>query len=552
MATDFLRNFGPLASPVPLSYLDDNFGQLQSASTSTVSLAGASLIGFIQGGAGAVTRPVQGKLCDVVSVKDFGAVGDGTTDDSTAIQTANDALSAGGTLYFPRGSYKITTTLYMKRSGMRWVGDGFTNTNIYFVLAAGGTAIAGHQTNTSTITDCEITQIGFASTAAGTDPSKYLDLTTFAYSRFDVNIQTRRANGVCIYGEGNNGSSPYYNHISGSLFGDSSTQTGIQFVGGAWGGGSNGANANIIGPIRRAAALAYFCDLQVGNGNLFEGINGESIGTAHLRLNSNAAVDSGTSSGSNTMGDLRDTAKSWTVNAYAGYAVKITGGTGSGQVRIIGSNTGTVLSLKHAWGTLPDATSTYAIYKNACANNKFVNLRIEGSSGADFISALPGTQGNRVFGAHVESLGAGLYVRDDSGAQDNTWYDGSRVIVTENVQNPGASADLDLWAKNSVFGGVRLVGSYVVESLSVSANTATLGDTLTVRLDVGGTGPGLGDMTLTVTMPTGEANGLALPAATEKIARDGFNRGLFLNVQTGGSFSATADIQVTACFVIGL
>ena len=45
----------------------------------------------------------------------------------------------------------------------------------------------------------------------------------------------------------------------------------------------------------------------------------------------------------------------------SGKVVKITGGTGSGQVRRIQSNTGTVLTVTENWATNPDATSTYEI-----------------------------------------------------------------------------------------------------------------------------------------------------------------------------------------------
>lgn len=47
-----------------------------------------------------------------LNVRDYGAVGDGTTDDTTAIQAALTAAAGNGyTVYFPAGQYKITTTL---------------------------------------------------------------------------------------------------------------------------------------------------------------------------------------------------------------------------------------------------------------------------------------------------------------------------------------------------------------------------------------------------------------------------------------------------------
>jgi hypothetical protein len=84
------------------------------ANTSNVAL-GDALIGFRQSNSsgnltGAVGRTVHQKLQEIVSVKDFGATGDGTTDDTAAIQLA---LNAGqnGAVFFPTGTYKVSSAL---------------------------------------------------------------------------------------------------------------------------------------------------------------------------------------------------------------------------------------------------------------------------------------------------------------------------------------------------------------------------------------------------------------------------------------------------------
>jgi hypothetical protein len=71
-----------------------------------------TLTGFLQSGTGASARSVQAKLRDLVSVKDFGVVGDGSTDDTTALQLAMDWLGTNdGGLYWPDGTYKLTASL---------------------------------------------------------------------------------------------------------------------------------------------------------------------------------------------------------------------------------------------------------------------------------------------------------------------------------------------------------------------------------------------------------------------------------------------------------
>jgi hypothetical protein len=72
---------------------------------------------YSQGGLNSVSRSVESRLRDLVSVKDFGAVGDGVTDDTTAIQAAIDAAQDGfHLLYMPAGKYKITATLLINGS----------------------------------------------------------------------------------------------------------------------------------------------------------------------------------------------------------------------------------------------------------------------------------------------------------------------------------------------------------------------------------------------------------------------------------------------------
>lgn len=55
-------------------------------------------------GAGTVTFKTEMDTC-VINVKDFGAIGDGLTDDTVAIQTAINCLPRGAKLYFPAGAY---------------------------------------------------------------------------------------------------------------------------------------------------------------------------------------------------------------------------------------------------------------------------------------------------------------------------------------------------------------------------------------------------------------------------------------------------------------
>ena len=122
-------------------------------------LAAADGITFVQSGTGAIARTAQAKMREIVSVTDFGATGDGSTDDTAAIQAAINAVSAGGTVFFPRASvdYKFSTltvdkTLMLQGAGWQvranaafghadWANTTYQQGSILRSTATSGVAI---------------------------------------------------------------------------------------------------------------------------------------------------------------------------------------------------------------------------------------------------------------------------------------------------------------------------------------------------------------------------------------------------------------------------
>jgi hypothetical protein len=78
----------------------------------TTGAIDANTVGYTANFTGATGQTVQTKLEQYVSVKDFGAVGDGVTNDAAAINAGANALQTlgGGTLGFPRGDYYIASS----------------------------------------------------------------------------------------------------------------------------------------------------------------------------------------------------------------------------------------------------------------------------------------------------------------------------------------------------------------------------------------------------------------------------------------------------------
>lgn len=73
----------------------------------------ASRIGYQSNGSDASPRTVENKLGESVSVLDYGAKGDGVTDDTAAIQAAINSMDAFGQVVFPPGTYVIKAPIWI-------------------------------------------------------------------------------------------------------------------------------------------------------------------------------------------------------------------------------------------------------------------------------------------------------------------------------------------------------------------------------------------------------------------------------------------------------
>lgn len=87
---------------------------VQTAFDNLGSSAGATKVGYIY--TGGVAQSVATKLAQTISVKDFGAVGNGTTDDTAAFVAALAACPSGGEIYLPpNATYLISQTLVLTK-----------------------------------------------------------------------------------------------------------------------------------------------------------------------------------------------------------------------------------------------------------------------------------------------------------------------------------------------------------------------------------------------------------------------------------------------------
>lgn len=156
------------------------------------------------------------------------------------------------------------------------------------------------------------------------------------------------------------------------------------------------------------------------------GTTGQLVSTESLA----GTFETGTSTGSNTTTTLNNTGKSWLVNAYTNYQVRITGGTGIGQIRTIASNTATALTVSVAWTVTPDATSVYAVEGN---DDFFYLLGNAATTLYKFVVSTNTWSTISPGSARGGAAGAGVTANWVNAVQDTDWADATGKLLTTGV-----------------------------------------------------------------------------------------------------------------------
>jgi len=263
-----------------ISGINDNSAvsaQIAALAASYAAATGSNLIGFLQQGTGAVSTTVQTKLRESISVKDFGAVGDGTTNDTTAIQNALTA-AAGKSLYIPAGTYLCNQIVVS--SGTFVYGDSPSTTIIKAANTLGSSAplfrnyTQNSAPNVYTDTGISIENIRFDGNNLGTRTAPLLDFVKVQHLKITncqiYNVQyIGAALSGCLYTTVFNSSFALCGNQTVSAEGGPALFIGNSFADGTPSYDVNVTNCNFIG--NNWAGIYATADRTIISGNYFQG-----------------------------------------------------------------------------------------------------------------------------------------------------------------------------------------------------------------------------------------------------------------------------------------
>ena len=155
---------------------------------------------------------LNNKVIEVISVKDFGAVGDGVTDDTAAIQTALN--SGAGLVSIPPGDYKVTSTLLIPPNthlnGAFGQSIKYNPSNAVCKISYSGTDLTAvkfvcdvNGAVSSKLSDVVVRQLaGGAANVIAIQVGDATDIPTYALSTFIENVHIFGFTGKGVYNYG--------------------------------------------------------------------------------------------------------------------------------------------------------------------------------------------------------------------------------------------------------------------------------------------------------------------------------------------------------------
>lgn len=192
------------------------------------------------------------------------------------------------------------------------------------------------------------------------------------------------------------------------------------------------------------------------------------------------SIASGTATSSTTT-VLTNTPKTWTVNQWTNYQIRITSGTGMGQIRTISSNTSNTLTVSVAFTITPDATSQYEITGNEdyiyfLGNNAVAMYRYS-ISGNTWTLLAPGV-------ARTGSPGVGMTADWASKLADVNWADESNIKNGRFIYSfrGGGTATLDRYdISTNAWSNVVYIAP--IEGFGTGTSSALSGNYIYLRKD---------------------------------------------------------------------
>jgi hypothetical protein len=266
---------------------------------------GSASVGFIGAGTGATARTVEAKSRDTVSIKDFGAIGNGVANDTAAIQAARDYAAArsyaGNTtsITWPAGRYIYTaspnwaiTGLHMNFQGEVWLINEGPGVSFLFDGGATGTGVYGIQ----------ITGFPRIYGDVGTQHGVYLR--SIYRSTFDINVRGAGPTFSGLYGEWivSNTINFIMNFNEGGLY--STPAYGVTLTARASDGLQSGWN-NFWNPECSGLPVGFYVDGAFGT-KIFGGAIQNNTKGAVVTTNAESTVFYGTDFEANATNDIED------------------------------------------------------------------------------------------------------------------------------------------------------------------------------------------------------------------------------------------------------